>query len=289
MLPSNNPQQDALTEPVIQNGVCYVLFAYDAARSINLDEAERQIQEMTKRETIKHKRRAPSYFEYQPPPLRIMHEIEPVNLGRYRIDSSVDLIAYDFGAVAVVYRIPLQGSIEKLLQLSQELYDNDFLLTDSRLRADQLLKGMGHSVSDAGIANVVEDYVIYHVESFVPPLDLNALISTKAQWIAKILRAEEQPLSGQEVEDALAAKMSFGLDDLTIVDWNAALIVDREGDDIRAVLEFANVELLEMRYLDQKLDRALDRAYEALSRRSWIYCESSDTIAPICAGSPSYR
>jgi hypothetical protein len=70
MLPSNNPQQDSLTEPVIQNGVCYVLFAYDAARSINLDEAERQIQEMTKRETIKHKRRAPSYFEYQPPPLR---------------------------------------------------------------------------------------------------------------------------------------------------------------------------------------------------------------------------
>ena len=63
--------------------------------------------------------------------------------------------------------------------------------------------------------------------------------------------------------------MSFGLDDMTIVDWNAALIVDREGDDIRAVLEFANVELLEMRYLDQKLDRALDRAYEALSRRSW--------------------
>ena len=269
MLASNKPQQDALTEPVIQNGVCYVLFAYDAARSINLDEAERQIQEMTKRETIKHKRRAPSYFEYQPPPVRIMHEIEPVNLGRYRIDSSVDLLAYDFGAVAVLYRIPFQGSIEKLLQLSQELYDNDFLLTDSRLRADQLLKGMGHSVSDAGIANVVEDYVIYHVESFVSPLDLNALTSTKAQWIAKILRAEEQPLSSQEVEDALAAKMSFGLDDMTIVDWNAALIVDREGDDIRAVLEFANVELLEMRYLDQKLDRALDRAYEALSRRSW--------------------
>jgi len=43
MLPSNNPQQDALTEPVVQNGVCYVLFAYDAARPNNLDEDERQI------------------------------------------------------------------------------------------------------------------------------------------------------------------------------------------------------------------------------------------------------
>ena len=165
----------------------------------------------------------------------------------------------------MIYQIAIHDSLETLLELSQELYDNDFLLTDSRLRADQLLKRLGDAVSNAGIANVVEDYVIYHIESFAPSFDVNALSSTKAQWIAKILRAEEQPLSSQEVEDALSAKIAFGLDDLTIVDWNAALIVDREGDDIRAVLEFANVELLEMRYLDQKLDRAMDRAYEARS------------------------
>ena len=53
------------------------------------------------------------------------------------------------------------------------------------------------------------------------------------------------------------------------MDWNAALLIDSEGDDVRALLEFANVELLEMRYVDQKLDRALDQAYETLSKRSW--------------------
>ena len=42
-----------------------------------------------------------------------------------------------------------------------------------------------------------------------------------------------------------------------------------KGEDVRAVLEFANVELLEMRYVDQKLDRALDQAYATLPRRSW--------------------
>jgi hypothetical protein len=269
IMPPIAPAESSLSEPIIQNGLAYVLFAYDAARSIELDQAERRTQETTKRETLKHKRKAPSYFEYQPPPLRIMHEIDPVHLGRYRVDSSVDLLVYDFGAVAVIYRIPIHGSIENLLELSEELYDNDFLLTDSRLRVDQLLKAIAGAASEAAIANVVEDYVIYQIESFLPPFDVSALNSTKAQWIAKVLRAERQPLSGQEVDDALAAKISFAFDDLTIVDWNAALIVDREGEDIRAVLEFANVELLEMRYLDQKLDRALDRAYEALSKRSW--------------------
>jgi hypothetical protein len=52
------------------------------------------------------------------------------------------------------------------------------------------------------------------------------------------------------------------------VDWNAALLIDREGEDVRAVLGFANVELLEMRYLDQKLDRSLDDVYDTLLRPS---------------------
>jgi hypothetical protein len=270
MHPEDTTQhRPATSEPVIQRGVCYALFAYDAARSININEAARRIRETAKRETIKHKRRAPSYFEYQPPPLRITRDIEPVTLGKFPVGSSVDILVYDFGAVAVIYSIPIDGPMDHLLELSEELWDNDFLLNDSRLQTEQLLRGIGDAVSDLRIADMVEDYVVYHVEAFAGPVDVDRLSSTKAQEIAKILRAERQPLSVQEIEDALAAKISFGLDDLTIADWNAALIVDREGDDTRAVLEFANVELLEMRYLDQRLDRSLDQAYEALSRRSW--------------------
>ena len=74
-------------------------------------------------------------------------------------------------------------------------------------------------------------------------------------------------LADEEIDDALVARISYGVQDTTIVDWNAAMVIDRDGDDVRAVLEFANVELLEVRYLDQKLDRALEEAYDQLSRR----------------------
>jgi hypothetical protein len=67
----------------------------------------------------------------------------------------------------------------------------------------------------------------------------------------------------------MAHRIAFGLDDATIIDWNAAMIFGQEMDDVRAVLEFANVELLEMRFLDRQLDDALDQAYEALSKRRW--------------------
>lgn len=256
-------------EPSIQNGSCYAMFAYDSASSIVLDDAERRIHETTQRQTISHKRRAPRYFEYKPPPLRITQEIEGITVGSYYARKSVDLVAYDFGAVDVIYSIPIQGPFTNLLKLSEVLYDNDTLLADSRRRVEQLLRVLGTSATKGRIAEVVEDYVVFHVQTFATPVDISVFCSDYAQEIAQTLRAEQSTLSEQEVGDALGTRMSFGREDVAIVDWNAALLVDREGDDIRTVLEFANVELLEMRYLDQELDHALDQAYETLAKRSW--------------------
>jgi hypothetical protein len=253
-------------QPEIRSGVCFVLFAYDAARSINLDQAERRVREATQRQTIPHKRRAPSHFEYQPPPLRVNQEPEPVNVTGLPAHAAIDLVIYDFGAVAVIYAFPISGPLAHLLQISEELYDNEALLADSRLRVDQLLKVIGDAAHQATVAPLVEDYVVFHIESLAEGIDIDAFCSTHRREIAQILRAERQPLSDSEIEDALAARISYGTQDLAIVDWNAALLIDKEGEDSRAVLEFANVELLEMRYLDQRLDRALDQAYEALSR-----------------------
>jgi hypothetical protein len=253
---------------LIRNGLCFALFAYDAARSIKLEEAERRVHEATERQTIPHKRRAPSYFEYQPPPLRISEQSQPINIGRFSARADVDLVIYDFGAVAVSYSFPIAGRFADLLPLSEELYDNESLLSDSRLRVHDFLKVIGDAALQASLAPVVEDYVIFHIESFAEPFDAKQFCVANGLQIAQILRAERQTLSTEEIEDALAAKISFGTEDLTIVDWNAALLIDREGEDVRAVLGFANVELLEMRYLDQKLDRALDHVYDTLLRPS---------------------
>ncbi|MGB7948226.1 MAG: hypothetical protein WCH75_11130, partial [Candidatus Binatia bacterium] len=223
----------------------------------------------TERPTIAHKRRTPSYFEYQPPPLRTTRDSEPFTIGKFTTRPSVDLMIYDFGAVSVTYTLPIDGPFEDLLFLSEELYDNEMLLRESRLQVDQLLQLIGAAAHQSHPSPVVEDYLVFHVERFAETLDLKLFSADHARQIAQVLRAERQPLSDQEIEDALAVRLSYSTHDVTLVDWNAALIVDTEGDDLRALLDFANVELLEMRYVDQKLDRALDQAYQTLFRRSW--------------------
>ena len=192
---------------IVESGVCYVHFAYEVAFSINLEDAERRVRETGQRYTIKQRRPAPSYFEYKPPPLPVVQEIERLTLGRCRSRESVDLILYDFGAVSVIYGIELGGPFSDLLSLSEELYDNAILLSDSSQRVEQLLAAIGSAAAKPNIAESIEDYVIFQVEAFTVPLGAGDLCLKHPQQIAQLLRAESKPLSDQEVNEAIASRI----------------------------------------------------------------------------------
>src|SRR6266550_2553094 len=192
--------------PIITEGTGYVLFAYDVAHAFDLAAAETRLASATQRQTVKQKRRAPAFFEYDPAPLRVTEPADSLAVGGHVTAPYVEFVLYDFGAVSVSCAIPLQGPLTGLPALSTMLYGIEQLQADSR------------------------------------------------------------PLSQQEVSDALASRLSFGPNDATLIDTDVTLLFDPEGEDVRAVIEFANTQLLEMRYLDAQLDEALERAYDLLGR-----------------------
>lgn len=254
------PAADAVR---VERGTCYALFAYDVGLAIDLDEAQRRITALSQRASIRHKRRAPSYFEYQPAPLRVTQTVEPVKVHGFETAATVDSVIYDFGAVSVTYTISLAGPLANLAGLSDELYDNEALLAASRRGVAALLDTIGPAVRKPQVADFVEDYTIFEIDALSPPWTTEDTIARHGALLARILRAESAALSRQEIDDALACQLSFSTSDRAIIDWNAAFLFDADADDVRAVLEFANVELLEMRYLDDRLDTALDQAYAA--------------------------
>src|ERR1051325_6711250 len=117
--------------PSISRGTCYSMFVYDIAFAIDLNQAEHWIS--ATRESIKPQRRTPRYFEYTPAPLRVVQSTQSIRINDFSsTDAQVQLVLYDFGAVSVTYRVPLNGDIQNLLRLSQDLYENEGLLGDSR-------------------------------------------------------------------------------------------------------------------------------------------------------------
>src|SRR3954471_3150296 len=175
--------------PEITRGTCHVLFAYDIGFSVDLNKAQQRIKDVKQRETIKHKRRAPQYFQYQPAPLRVTHGVQSLAVGEFHTNPAVDVVLYDFGGASVVYSIPLSGSLLDLLTLSETLYENLLLLNDSRKRVEEIVRAMGEAVSKPSTSTFVEDYVIFQIDGLSPQTSVTELVTTHRQRLAQILRA----------------------------------------------------------------------------------------------------
>jgi len=258
------------------SGDCWVHFAFDAAAAIDLEQAEVTLRSSTptpgattSRESISDGRRTPPSIQFRPKPLRVVQPEKALSFGKNGslTEPEVQLTLFDFGAVSVAYRIRFADvALESLRSLSAQMAATTELAKHARTSVERVIRELGSVARRSSVAETVEDYIVFHVEQWTnsevgaAPVDL---VRDGAE-LAAILRSAEEPLSDGEIADALVCSIAYGRRDLAIIDWSAAIIFEPDrasAADLLAVLEFANVELVEMRFLDDRLDAVLDHSY----------------------------
>jgi hypothetical protein len=251
-------------------GTCYVYLAVDLGFAIDLARAERVFAADQIQQHFKRPRRAPEAAQLERHSLRVAQSGFPVEIGKFRTDGPVEIALWEFGAATIEYRIALDAEFSELVPLSDQLWDQAELLADARRRFRALLEALGDAVDKPSLGQRFEDYVAFELRL---PADepLSSLWTTHASVTASILRAEPGPLSEQEIQDALSRRSAYVPDEVVLVDWFAALLVGDDMEDERLVLELSVAELLELRELDERLDRGIDAAYGLLTKkRSWL-------------------
>jgi hypothetical protein len=170
---------------------------------------------------------------------------------------------YDFGAVSVEYRVPFEGTLDRVALLSSELYDNPQFVVDARERAESLLAAIGPAVRLAKVREEAEDYLIFAVPSLGEyGRDLEKFLGDNGHVLAQVLSSNTKALSRQQWQEELSGRIAYYEDDLTIITWNAALVFGTKMEDVLTVLELANVQLRELHYLDDRLDDSLEESYD---------------------------
>ena len=93
-----------------------------------------------------------------------------------------------------------------------------------------------------------------------------------SNWLAGMVRLESEPLSASEIETALQSRISYSPADILLTDWSASVLVDQDCEETLQVIEFANLQLLEYRYIDNLLDDRLAGAYSTIHRtvQRWL-------------------
>lgn len=253
--------------PRVGAGSARLFYAFDVGAAIDLQAAQRVLAGEAALERIRHKGHAPRHAQFDPPPLLVLRDMPAIEVAGLSTLPQVEATLWDFGGVTVAFEAPIAGmDLEELAACATKLAGDPRAQDAARALVERLVAAVRPCIDHPSLAEQEEDYVAWEVRSFVDGIAPDELLAEHERVVARILRAEPDELSEQEVREAVETVVRFGTRDLAIVDWNGAFLLDPEPDDTLAVLEFANLELLELRFLDDRLDKALDRAYGTLQR-----------------------
>ncbi|MFA5331243.1 MAG: hypothetical protein WC342_02585 [Methanoregula sp.] len=89
-----------------------------------------------------------------------------------------------------------------------------------------------------------------------------------------LLVGDRSAVSPQIHEDIVKNSLSYTNDDLAVISWDSALLCSPESPtDLIDLIEFANVQVLELRYYDRELTREMARMYDDIEHAdqlSWF-------------------
>ncbi|MGH7783458.1 MAG: hypothetical protein ACREO5_06435, partial [Candidatus Binatia bacterium] len=108
-----------------------------------------------------------------------------------------------------------------------------------------------------------EEYTILLIQGAKPTPD--KWIDKNALALANFIRSQRDVFDREEINEILASRSRYSAKELTLVDWEGAVIIAPNADyqsDV-ALLKIGNYQLLRYRMLDQSIEEMLDKINEA--------------------------
>jgi hypothetical protein len=227
---------------------------YDIGREIDLDWLEKALAQnyFTARTSFVRVKQKSIMIE-EPPLMIQMHPIRVERDGK-PFEFSVVARVYDIGAISFCFIFENLDAHYSTLEEIAFLFAGQEGLSEFYV---QYLKTLGeiikpHIRNFAIDPDFFEDYTVYITDHRDDTLDH-----------VPLLIGEKTNISPQIREDILKNSLSYTTDDLAILSWDSALLCSPDSPtDIIDLIEFANVQVLELRYYDRELTREMEKMYD---------------------------
>lgn len=255
-------------DPAVADGEVLVYRLFDVADAVDLAAAEAAVAAPKSRLRLASAQ-SMTALEFPRPPLRLVLGPRELPLPSGARAAEVSARVYDYGVLSVLYRLPIAPGtpLSALVRLSEELLvaPTEALDAAARREAEEVSRALGAALERPHAWEGLESYHIFFVRRLEAPARAAELL--RAAPLPELVLGETSavPLSAAERNDVLSHQFSYLEDDLAVVHWNAAFVLEPSGvEDIPDLLEFATAHLLELRYYDALLDRELHRIYDVI-------------------------
>lgn len=223
---------------------------YDAADEINLGKAESLLAAGSLVSRLRLTRVPPKAISLKNPPVDVMLAKQNIVLADFTFAAEIRARLYDFGVISITVRISLPPDTQYAALLDLAIACDKIPEYTFQQPLRSVLTIIQSALLVPRTPTINEDLVIYYFREW-------------QEWDAvPLLLAEKEPVSPETRQQTLAHRLSYAAD-FTILGWDKAIVYDpANSPDIPDLLEFANAQLLELRYYDLALDREIDKMYD---------------------------
>lgn len=186
-----------------------------------------------------------------------MRSLDATTLHLEGVRVNVRRTVFDELAVVAECTFPLADALSDESQLRKDLIQNE-------LRR-QLL------AAQSSVGNMFEEYAILLLNHWSGAPD--EFLDRNGQAVARFIRSQRDEFGLGEIESTLMSRARYSEREMTVVDWEGAIIFSTQSDFQSDVdlLKIGNYQLLRYRLLDQTLERNLqtvDRHLHEGARRT---------------------
>ncbi|HIE13140.1 MAG TPA: hypothetical protein EYP63_06925 [Desulfotomaculum sp.] len=236
-------------------GSVWLYRLYDIAQEIDLVQAEELLAAEKPVWRLRLSRVRPKALEFKNPPVTVELEGRPFRAGKWEFSTAPISRLYDFGVLSIVIKLLLPDDFgyDELRELAIQTSEFERFEPAFAGYRDSIIKAVRPAIAGEGLTGFAEDFVVFYFDSW--PKDWDPV---------PLLLSEPGPVSQEMRRETLRNHFSYG-EDSSVITWDGALICDPAGStDIPDLLEFANAQLLELRYYDNVLDREVAAMYDAI-------------------------
>jgi len=252
-------------------GTLHIHIAFDWGDEVDLDRAKRLVR--AEEHKLSRRRRTPSWIAYRPSPLTIPLEEVSIELpGMGPVTATAEATVFDFAGVSLDLSVPFLLLPDRMGSIAGQLAERDSLVDAARAILKPLYQKLLPAIQQPLWSPLSEDYFVFLIAPGPPLPPPASLMETDSSWLAGIVRMEANPLSAEEIAEAVRLHLSYSPEDLFIPDWAAAVLIDRDCGETLQTIGFANLLLLEFRHMDDRLAVKLAAAYKLIHplARSWL-------------------
>jgi hypothetical protein len=227
---------------------------YDIGREVDLTELEQALTTSFATARAGFVRVRPESIIMEDPPLMIRMQPFRIERDGRLIEFSVTARIYDVGVISFCFACndpsPDTAELERLAFLFPHQDGLAGYFVQYLMTLGELIRP--HIKNFTLSPDFFEDYTVYvsgrRDDAFDPvPLLLN----------------ERKVIAPSTRQDILANTLSYTPDDIAIISWDAAFLCDPDHPaDIIDLIEFANVQVLELRYYERELTRQMGKMYD---------------------------